>query len=171
MYPHKCGFAFTVFEGWLAPVDWGVRHARGVDKNERCLRRIKSLFVLHTPDILLLQDTSDGGTRRAPRIRQLNSRIVELSETFGVVVRAYSRRQVLECFAHRGATTKQMIAETIAKHVPALKLYVPPARKRWTTEDVHMGIFDAAALAWTHFHANGLPESVAPFHNRSTGCS
>jgi hypothetical protein len=160
IYPQTRGFAFVVFEGWLAPVDWGVRHARGAGKNERCLKRITMLFTLHTPDILIIQDTSQGATRRVPRIQELNHLIAELAETFGVLTSAYSRRQVLDCFAPRGATNKQMIAETIAKHVPALRLYVPPARKAWTSEHPHMGIFDAAALAWTHFHASGAAERI-----------
>ena len=42
--------------------------------------------------------------------------------------------------------------KTIVNHVPALKLYLPPARKPSTNEHVRMSIFDAAALAWTFFH-------------------
>ena len=52
------GFAFVLFEGWLAPVDWGVQETRGADKNARCLTRIASLLALHTPDVLVLQDMS-----------------------------------------------------------------------------------------------------------------
>jgi hypothetical protein len=156
IYPQRSSFAFTVFEGWLAPVDWGVRYSHGAEKNTRCIKRIISLFSLHTPDVLVLQDTSEHGTPRVARIRELNYLIAEVAELFGVVVRTYSRRQVLECFVCHGATTKQMIAETIAKHVPALQLYVPPARKAWSNEHAHMGIFDAAALTWTFFHASGV---------------
>jgi hypothetical protein len=71
---------------------------------------------------------------------------------FCFVVRVGIRTQVLGYFVERGATTKQKIAETIAKQVPALNLYVPPERKPWMSEDPRMGIFDAAALAWTYFH-------------------
>ncbi|MGY4282682.1 hypothetical protein ACVWXO_001902 [Bradyrhizobium sp. LM2.7] len=35
----------------------------------------------------------------------------------------------------------------IAKRIPALMLYLPPARKPWMSEDARMGVFDAAALA------------------------
>ena len=54
---------------------------------------------------------------------------------------------------HYGATTKQRIAETIANHIPALNLYVPPARRPWMSEHARMGIFEAAALAWMFFHS------------------
>jgi hypothetical protein len=48
--------------------------------------------------------------------------------------------------------TKQRIAETIAYHIPALALYVPPVRRPWMSEHGRMGIFEAAALAWMFFH-------------------
>src|SRR5712692_4196532 len=153
IYPHKRGFAFAAFEGWLAAVDWGVRDVRSADKNAQCLRRVLAIFAFHAPDVLVLQDMSERGTRRAPRIRELNQLIAEHAEMQGVVVFAYSRAQVIQYFQNHGATTKQAIAETIAKHVPALNLYVPPTRKYWMNEHTHMGIFDAAALAWTFFHA------------------
>jgi len=152
IYPQSRGFAFALFEGWLAPVDWGVQEVRGRDKNAHCLKRIDSLFALHAPDVLILQDMSEHGTRRAPRIQELNNRIAELAERRGILVHMYSRTQVVEFFAHRGATTKQKIAEGIAKHVPALNLYIPPARKPWMSEDPRLGIFEAAALAWIYFH-------------------
>src|SRR5438552_8492632 len=80
------GFAFVLFEGWLAPVDWGVYEARGADKNARCLTRIASLLALHTPDVLVLQDTSERGTLRASRIQELNRRTAELADQYGIPV-------------------------------------------------------------------------------------
>jgi len=153
IYPQSRGFAFVLFEGWLTPVDWGVYEARGADKNSRCLRRLDSLLAMHTPDVLVLQDMSERGTRRARRIRELNSHAAELAEQRGMHVSTYSRAEVVEFFEEKGATTKLRIAETIAKYIPALNLFVPPARKPWMSENARMGIFDAAALAWLYFHS------------------
>jgi hypothetical protein len=112
--------------------------------------------------VLVLQDMSEGGTRRAHRIQDLNRRAAELADQQGMMVRAYSRAKVVEHFAEQGATTKQKIAETIAKHIPALNLYVPPARRPWMSENARMGIFDAAALAWMFFRSiNGDREAAA----------
>jgi hypothetical protein len=151
IYPQSRGFAFALFESWLSPVDWGIHEARGPRKNAHCLTRINSLLELHMPDVVVLQNMSDRGTRRVPRIQELNRRIAELADLRGVVIHKYSRAQVLDYFVERGATTKQKIAETIAKQVPALNLYVPPERKPWMSEDPRMGIFEAAALAWMYF--------------------
>jgi hypothetical protein len=145
------GFAFVLFDGWLDLVDWGVYDARGADKNARCLDRIDSLLALHTPDVLILQDMSESGTRRARRIRDLNRDAAELADQCGMTVHMYSRAQVVEHFEELGATTKHGIAETIARRIPALHLYVPPARRPWMSEDARMGIFDATALAWRYF--------------------
>ena len=46
---------------------------------------------------------------------------------------------------------KQMVAEAIAKHIPAFERYVPPPRKPWMSEDSRMGLFDAAALGLVFF--------------------
>jgi hypothetical protein len=161
IYPQSRGFAFVLFEGWLAPVDWGVQEIRGANKNALCLTRIASLLALHTPDVLVLQDMSERGTLRAPRIQELNRRIAELADQRGILVRTYSRAQVIEYFEEQGATTKHRIAETITKHIPALGLYVPQARKPWMSEDARMGIFDAAALVWMFFHSMSGDEQDA----------
>lgn len=145
------GFAFVLFEGWLAPVDWGVYDARGANKNALCLGRIRSLLALHTPDVLVLQDMSDNGTHRASRIRELNRDAAELADQRGLLVRMYSRAGIIQCFEEFGAVSKHGIAEVLAKHIPALSLFLPPVRKPWMSEDARMGIFDAAALAWMFF--------------------
>ena len=120
-------------ERWTSPVDWGAPEVRGPDRATRCLRHVDALLGLHAPDVLVLQDTSKTGTRRAPRIRALNRRTLQLAKRHGVPVHTYSRGQVLDYFEKFGAQTKQSIAETIAKHTPALSLYLPPARKPCVT--------------------------------------
>jgi hypothetical protein len=156
------GFAFVLFEGWLAPVDWAVHEVRGPNKNARCLKRIESIFDLHTPDVVVLQKMSGGGTRRVVRIQELNQDIVDLAESRGIDVRLYSRAELRQAFAyHYDAMTKQRIAETIAYRIPALGLYVPPARKPWMSEHGRMGIFEAAALAWMYFQdSNGQQQAA-----------
>jgi hypothetical protein len=154
IYFQTSGFGFVLLEQWFSPVDWGASEVRGHDRAKRCLKHIDSLLALHTPDVLVLQDMSRRGTRRAPRIQALNHQTLQLARRRGIPVRAFSRAQVIEFFEEFGATTKQSIAETIAKHIPALSLYVPPPRKPWKSEDARMGIFEAAALAWTFLQSN-----------------
>jgi hypothetical protein len=158
IYFQTSGFGFVLLEYQLSPVDWGAPEVRGHDRAKRCLRQIDSLLTLHTPDVLVLQDTTRRGTHRAPRIEALNHQTLQLAKQRGVPVRTYSRPQVREYFEEFGATTKQRIAEIVAQHTPALALYVPPPRKPWKSEDARMGIFEAAALAWTYLRSSaGAP--------------
>jgi hypothetical protein len=161
IYPNTRGFAFVLFEGPLTPIDWAVTEMRGPRKNERCLRSVTKLVSRYEPDALVIQDTSEAGTRRARRVRNLNGAIGELAEAKGVPVFAYSRAQVRHAFRHIGSGTKHAIAETIAKHIPAFARYLPPVRKPWMSEDVRMGLFDAAALALMFFRAESEGNSLA----------
>jgi hypothetical protein len=45
-----------------------------------------------------------------------------------------------------GFLNKQSWAELIAMHSPVFERNVPPPRKPWMSEDLQMGLFDAAAL-------------------------
>src|SRR5882724_4024958 len=121
LYPTTRGFAFALFEGPLSPYDWGVSHMKG-GKNEWCLKKISGLLDRYTPDAIVLQDMSSTGTRRVPRIRALNGEIEELAEARGIPVYAYARRQVRHHFPP--PHTRQQIAETIAKHIPAFESFL-----------------------------------------------
>ncbi|MBR0960905.1 hypothetical protein [Bradyrhizobium japonicum] len=153
LYPQTRGFAFALFEGLLVPVDWGIREARGPEKNARCLRRIKELLTLYSPDAIVLQDVPQCGDRRKARIHELHYWIVELAESEKIPTHLFTRDAVLSHFAQLGATSKQAVAETIGKHVPALRLYVPARQRSWKNQHPHLGIFEAAALAWMYFES------------------
>ncbi|MGY3388327.1 Holliday junction resolvasome RuvABC endonuclease subunit [Bradyrhizobium sp. USDA 3311] len=151
VYLNTRGFAFILFEGHLSPFDWGIRETRGPQKSRVCLIRIKTVFDRYAPDALVIQDTSEQGTQRARRIRNLNALIVKLANDRGTRVFAYSRDQVRRAFEGYGCPNKQSLAELIAKHIPAFQQYVPPPRKPWMSEDRRMGLFDAAAQGLVFF--------------------
>lgn len=154
IYPNSRGLAFVVFESAMSVVDWGVRGARYKHSHGRYLTAIADLLERYQPAVLVLQDMSSSGTHRAQRIQNLNEAIMEFAEGSGIPVRSYSRELVRETFALPGRSTKETIAQAIAKHVPAFERHVPPPRKPWTSEHARMGLFDAAALALTFFWRN-----------------
>lgn len=151
IYPNTRGFAFALFEGSASAADWGVIEVRGKSKNRQCLRRISMLFGQYSPDSLVLQDMSENGTRRSRHIRSLNEAIEVLAETQAIAVFKHSRAQVRQTFAPIGVTSKQAIAEAIAKLVPAFGNFIPPVRKIWKNEHSRMALFDAAALVLTFY--------------------
>lgn len=153
IYVNTRGFAFIVFERPLSPFDWGIRESRGPGKCAACLPRITQLFDRHSPDVLVIQDTSTQGTERVPWISTLNAAIAALAKDRAIPVCAYSRGQVRDAFARHECANKNGLAQVIAKQIPAFEQYVPPPRKPWMSEDRRMGLFDAAALALAFFQS------------------
>jgi hypothetical protein len=155
------GHAFVLFEGMLAPVDWGAVEVRGKGRRSRTIERVHVLLVRYVPDTLVLQDMSHTGTHRSHRIRRLNEQIVEVAERLCIPVLTYSRADVRKCFEYLGAPTKDQIAAEIAKRIPAFERFLPRPRRIWMTEDARMGIFDAAALALASFQSPGSNGAAA----------
>jgi hypothetical protein len=155
------GFAFTLFEGPLAPVDWGIVRRDGAEKNRQCLKAIRTLLQRYRPDVLVLQDTSWTGTRRPQRIATLNATIFKIAEELAISVCAFSRDRVRAAFSYVQPLTRHAIAEAIVKHIPAFEAFLPEPRKWWNSEDPRMGLFDAAALALTFFHSSKSGEQAA----------
>jgi len=152
IYTNGRGFGFVVLEGQLAPVDWGVREAYGRTKNKVCLRRIAFLLNRYQPDLIVLQAISNAETAQVRRIRALHKEIELLAEARGIAAAFYSRAEVRAYFQYFEAFTKRQIALVVARHIPAFERLVPRVRKPWMSEDARMGIFDATALAFRHFH-------------------
>ena len=157
VYPFARGFAFAYFEGPLSPVDWGVKEIHGKDKNARALEALRGLVDLLQPDALVLQDCTGPQARRAERIKRLHKLIGHFAAVQSIDVHAYSRAQVRDCFSKVGARTRFEIAQAIASQVHAFGHRLPPVRKIWQSEDPRMSLFDAAALAMTHYSTIGFP--------------
>jgi hypothetical protein len=146
------GFAFTLLEAPLSPVDWGIVRRDGPEKNRRCLKAVGALLQRYRPDVLILQDTSWTGTQRPQRITNLNAAVFKTAEDFAISICAFSRDQVRAAFSSVQPLTRHAIAQAIVRHIPAFEGYLPEPRKWWNSEDPRMGLFDAAALALTFFH-------------------
>jgi hypothetical protein len=153
IYPNTRGFAFVVFEGPFAPVDWGTTAARGFDKNQHCLKMATRLFAHYSPELLLLQDTSTEEAHRAERIRFLNNDLAVIANDEGVEVIRVTRAQVRRTFSYLDAPTKHQIATAIVRHIPAFERLLPRIRKPWMSEDARMGIFDATSLVFAYFQS------------------
>lgn len=160
VYPTTRGFAFTLFESPLSPVDWGVKEIAGPNKNAECVESIAKLVDIYQPDAVVIEDCTASGSRRSSRIRRLYRAIDTWAGNQAIETYRYSRNLIRETFGKFGALTKQEIAETIAKHIPAFEHRLPPERKPWMSEDSRMGIFDATALIFTFFHL-GAPAQPA----------
>lgn len=151
LYPTSRGFGYVLFEGPESPYDWGVKLFSGRMKNEKCLEAIRFLIDRHQPFAIAIEDVSEGGVRRSPRIRRLYLKIANLAENEHIEVNRYTKRMIQTAFRSTGAKTKHEIAEAIGAHIPAFKHRLPPERKPWMSEDSRMSLFDAAALGLTYY--------------------
>src|SRR5450759_2671601 len=80
LYPFSRGFAFVFFEGPDSPFEWGVKEIREKHKNTKTLEAIKKLIDRCRPEVLVIEDTIDGGSRRTSRIRKLYRMLVHFAE-------------------------------------------------------------------------------------------
>lgn len=138
----------------------GVRSVREGEKNPKSLAFVEELVERFRPDTLVIEDAAAKGSRRAERICRLYRQVETLAASQAIEVHGYSRVQVRRCFDERfGAKRKHEIAQTIATLLPELAHRLPPVRKLWQSEDVRMGIFDAASLVYAFFRFGADPEA------------
>ncbi len=151
IYPSTRGFAFVLFEGPESPFDWGVKEIKEKHKNAKALDEIKKLIDRYRPEVLVIEDSTSGESRRTSRIRKLYRMLSHLASVEYVDLVRYTRTQVRECFGFVGASSKYEIAKAIAIQIPAFAHRMPPFRKPWMSEDPRQNLFDAAALGLTFF--------------------
>ena len=147
--PNSRGFGFTLFATAALLVDWGIKEARQ-NKNARCLTLVGALIASRRPTIILLEDCLHVSCRRSARVKSLIAALAELAADQGIAVYCYSRKHVRSVLAKSGRS-KDAIAAVVAERIPALRPWLPRKRRIWESEQHSIAIFEAAALALTHY--------------------
>jgi hypothetical protein len=171
IHPTSRGLGWAAFEGPLAPYDWGTIEPKG-NSNRRCLRAVERLFERLRPTTLVLEDYEPPAAPRWPRIVRLCDELGGLAGDMDAELVIYSRAQIQAYFTHLGPPTRYGVAQSVARHVPALASILPKPRQAWEPEQRKLSVFSAAAVALTHFHARScelmkeigasLPEAGSP---------
>jgi hypothetical protein len=148
--PTSHGFGYVVFDTPDLLIDWGVKDVR---KNKVPDSVLKARVLMHMlqPEVLVLEDAHHPSSRRSQRVRELIDAIADLAKDQGIAVARWSRGDVLSIFCRLGAQSKDDIAGAVAKVLPELAPRLPRRRRIWESEHYSMAIFEAAALALTHF--------------------
>lgn len=141
--PMPRGIAWIVLEGSERLIDWGITRQKTVKQAARKVSALRDQFL---PDLLVIEDPE--GSRRGPRAIDIIETISLDAEAEGIPAMVVTREAVSAGFAHVG-TTKQEIAEALARVFPELEHKLPTKRKPWEAEDERMGIFDALSFAMT----------------------
>jgi len=142
------GLSYALFEGVVAPVDWGIKTIK--DK-QNYFEHVRLLVHLFQPSVIVLQDCSGKLARCTKAIKALINRIDKLANKKHIKVVRYSRTDIRTCFAYYGARNKDEIARAIALVLPEFASRIPPMRKLWMSEDYRMGLFDALSLMFTYY--------------------
>ena len=150
IHPTSRGLGWVAFEGPFTPYDWGTTCPRK-DKNTKCLRSTEALIARFVPDTLVLEAFDRRHSVRGSRIERLCLAIQSLAADRGIEVAIYTRGDVRACFAAVGAQSRDDIAAAVARHIDALREWLPKRRRPWETEHRRISVFSAAALVLTHY--------------------
>jgi hypothetical protein len=142
------GFGYALFEGVVAPVDWGIKTVK--DKNAY-FEHVRLLLHLFEPSVIVVQGCTAKMARCTDAIQEVINRIAKLAKTKNIRVLRYSRADIRTCFAYYGAFNKDEIARATADVLPEFAPRVPPMRKLWKSEDYRIGLFDALSLVFTFY--------------------
>ena len=146
---------YCVAEAPLFATEWGIKHIKS-NSNDEILERTRELLHWERPDVVVIENYAGEGSRRSRRMQEVIKAIVALAISLGIIVKAYSRGVIRECFASFGAYTKYEIATVLARMVPCLRSKLPRRKPRaWENEPRAMALFDAAALLMAHYKLGG----------------
>lgn len=149
------GLAWIILEGPFSPFDWGLCHIR-TRQNQTCLRRVERVLDRFSPTELVLEAFEEKRPRRSARIIALYRMIIAAAHQRGINVAIHRRDEVVDCYRTVGATTRQGIAEAVARQLGMLSHRLPKRRRLWDSEDPRLALFSAAALALTHYRLDAL---------------
>jgi Holliday junction resolvasome RuvABC endonuclease subunit len=159
VHPTSRGFGWVLFENPLMPVDWGLATVKA-KRSAQSLARFEKLLNRYEPKVVVFEQFGEEPARRANRIQELCRQMISLAGARGLNTPIYSRETIRQCFESSGAKTRRDIAVSIAERITVFRKRLPRERRRWDSEDVRQSLFDAVALALTHFAVSG--HQVAP---------
>lgn len=155
-HPTSRGFGWVLFEGSEALVDWGIASAKE-GRNAKLVARLERLLKRYDPAVFVLEGFEEDTARRNQRIQDLCRSMRNLAVSKGLRAPVYPRFAVQNHFAREGASTRHEIAQAVARCFDAIDHRLPRKRKIWESEDARQSLFDAAALALTHYAVTRTP--------------
>ena len=162
VHPTGRCFGWVLFEAPLAPVDWGIVFAQK-GRNVRLMNRFDRLVIRYEPAVLVLEEFSGKASRRTSSTERLCRTMMHGAACRGMEMQVLRRAVIRTVFASAGARTRYEIAEVVRQQIDAFSHRMPRKRTLLAREDPKQALFDAAALALTHFALQGEgPRPPAP---------
>ena len=154
IFPNTYGFGYMCLDKKRNLIDYGMKSVKPMSNNE-LFRRFQNLIYYLRPDIILCRDHRTSGANKSKRTVKLIHRMLEHAKTKNLQTYQYTRDDIRDVFTQYDALNKYEIVEVLVDHYEELKYVLPQddgIQDVWMKkEDYKMGIFDALALAYTHF--------------------
>ena len=147
--PCHRGVGFVVLDPGSRLVDWGVYRVSN-NSHEAAAAVVCTLIERYRPRNIVVECMESSTTRRGARAKALIRAVVKASGISGIPVSRYTIPQVYAVFARWKVRKKAARAMLLSAEFPALRMYRPPHRRPWMSEDPRMAIFDALSFAVTH---------------------
>lgn len=116
---------------------------------EECLdagrETVSRLIRDFRPSLLAVEKTFIGRNPNTVLLNEFGRQICATGRDYGIAVMSLAPNTVKKAIAGNGRASKVEVAKAVASRYPALKAYLPPARKWKQTR--HFNMFDAVALA------------------------
>jgi hypothetical protein len=150
VYPVSRGFGWVLFEGPLAPVNWGIASVKR-NKSAWCMTRFGKLIDLYRPKAILLEvnNSPEAGPRN--RVAALAQDMRGFAANRDIDVHVYSRAEVATALLSNEHVSRGDVVEVVAELLPILRDRLPSPRRPWQSEDGRRCLFDAAALGIAHY--------------------
>ncbi len=150
VHPSSRGFGWIAFEKASCPLDWGVVEKRG-EKNTQCLFAIGQIIGRYRPDVLTMEAYEEPAATRVVRIQKLCRSIQSMAEGRDIGVCIYAVHEIRLHLGLARDASRYRVACSVAERVMALKVRLPKQREIWNSEHPNMALFNAAAVALTHY--------------------
>lgn len=151
IYPNSIGFGYAIVDNVKQPIDYGIVNLR-MAKTKRYVNKAKQIIEDFHPTILILEDYQCGSFRKTKRMKRIIQALKEEASKKQIRVRYFSKNNIREAFSAFEAHSKYEIAKVITSWLPELEKIPVYKREAWQSEPYSMTVFDAFALALTHFY-------------------
>lgn len=150
VHPTTTGFGWVVFEGALAPVVWGIASTKD-KRNSTAMRRYETVLNQYHPSVVVLEAFKGENARRGARIQELAQTMSGFAANRDIEVAVYSREFVSRNIVGDARAKRHAVARAVVTVLPIFRRHMPPKREVWQSEDSRQCLFDAVALAITHY--------------------
>jgi hypothetical protein len=140
---------FVVLQPPSRLLDFGMRKHSASQDELPCVvaKKMSALLDMHQPSLIVVRKRKVLAEEAGDKVSAVLRVVRREARKRSIQVHDISANCVRQFFVSQQCTSKNQRATLIARHLPELSWKLPPARKRWKSEDRRMAVFDAAATA------------------------